>query len=233
MGQHQSNQTVDVSTEVAANIMQTTAQNCINVGYGQNNIVINGNYNDVSGVSQLVDISINSKCATFATQNSTFNTDLSNAIQQVLSDQESTLFSWMDNSVDNQLTYITQEITSNFTQSAVQNCVNTLTGINNLYVSGDGNVIKDIVQNSTLNMLSQCILQNSQTSNVVSTITNTVNQHSTHTTQSIFSFIADAIEAIAGSIAVVAVVVFIVVISFVFLYLLTQHHAPPKVTVTK
>src|SRR5512147_1253671 len=98
MGGHHSKQSIHVSTNVAANIVQDTAQNCINVAYGGNTITINGDYNVVSGVNQTVSISINSSCSTFASQDSTFNSDLQNSLSQVLADQEVALTEWMDNS---------------------------------------------------------------------------------------------------------------------------------------
>lgn len=222
MGGHESKQKINVSTNVAANIVQNTAQNCINVAYGGNTFNINGNYNDISGVTQTVSISINSTCSTFASQDSTFNSDLANALSQVLNDQEVALTQWMDNSKDDQETNITQNVTANFTQTTVQNCVNNLNGYNIFNVSGDGNVVKNITQTATLSVISQCLLQNGQTSDVVSNITNTVNQHGTYTSENPLAFITDAIEAVLKSAMVIAAVIFIVLVCFVFLFMLMR-----------
>lgn len=228
MGGHQSKQTVGVSTNVAANIVQNTAQNCISVAYGGNTININGNYNNVSGVDQTVSISINSDCSTFAQQNSTFDADLQNALTQALNDQEVALTEWMDNSRDDQSASVSNSVTANFTQNTVQNCVNTLNGYNILNVTGTGNVVKDITQNATLNVISQCLLGNGQTSSVVSDITNTVNQQSTYVSQNPLAFIADAIAAIFKSLIVAAAVVFVVIICFVMLFLLLRGKKQPS-----
>jgi len=228
MGHHQSKQTIDESTRVAANIVQNTAQNCISVAYGNNTVAINGNYNDVSDVAQKVSVKINSNCSTFANQNNTFKSDLQNSVGQTLSDQEIAFMEWMDNSRDTQKTNIDQSVTTNFTQSAVQNCVNSLSGDNNLYVSGNGNVIKNIVQNSTLDMISQCLLGNGQTSSVVSDITNTVNQHSTYTSKSPFQFIADAFTSIAKSVIAAAAILFIIVVCFVLMIVAMGHSPTPQ-----
>jgi hypothetical protein len=231
MGGHSSKQTVDVSTSVTANIMQTTAQNCINVAYGGNTITINGNYNVVSGVDQTVSISINSACSTFAAQNSTFDADLENALSQILSDQEVALTEWMDNSQDDQNTDVKQNVTTNFTQSTVQNCVNNLDGYNILSVTGSGNVVQDITQTATLNVISQCILKGQQTSDVVSSITNTVNQHSVYTSENPLAFIADAVASVLKSAMAIAAVLFIVILCFVFVFMVAgrRKRSPPVV----
>lgn len=228
MGGHSSTQSINVSTDVAANIVQNTAQSCINVSYGGNTFNIDGDYNDISGVKQNVAISVNSTCSTFAGQNSTFSTDLQHALTQFLNDQQIALTQWLDNSRDDQATNISQSVTANFTQSTVQNCVNNLDGRNIFNVSGNGNVVKDITQSTTLNVISQCLLQNGQTNDVVSTITNTVNQHGTYTSANPLAFITDAIGAIAKSVLAVAAVIFIVLICFVFLFLLMRRQRGAK-----
>jgi hypothetical protein len=227
MGGHQSTQTINVSTQVAANIVQNTAQNCIDVSYGQNTITINGDYNILSGVDQTIKLSINSNCSTFAAQNSTFSADLQNSLAQILNDQEIALIAWMDNSHDDQTTNIAQSVTANFTQSTVQNCVSNLNGGNALNVTGSGNVIKDVTQTISLNLISQCLLNNNQTNDVVNDITNTVNQSGTYTSVSPFAFIADAIAAVFKSVVVAAAIVFIVIVCFIFLFIIARGKKPP------
>jgi hypothetical protein len=220
MGHHQSKQTVDVSTKVAANIVQNTAQDCITVGYGSNKIKINGNYNAVEHVAQKVSVGVDSNCSTFSKQNSSFKTDLQNGLSQTLKDQEVAMTEWMDNSRDTQSDHVRQSVTANFTQNAVQNCVNGLVGINDLYVMGNGNVVKDITQDATLSILARCVQGNGQTNSVVSDITNTINQHSQYTSQNPLAFISDAFAAMAQSAAAVAAIIFIVVICFVFVFVI-------------
>jgi hypothetical protein len=216
---HESKQSVLSTTTTTANIVQQTAQNCIDVSYGGNVIDVNGNYNILSGVDQTVSLSVNSDCSTFASQNSTFNSDLSDAMSQILSDQEVALTQWIDTSKDTQYTNITENVTANFTQSTVQSCVNNLNGYNVLSVTGSGNVIKNITQDVSLNILSQCLIQNSQTGSSISDITNTVNQHSTYTSTNPFAFIADALESMSRSAMAIAAIIFIVIVSFVIIFM--------------
>jgi hypothetical protein len=220
MGGHQSKQKVAVSTDLAAKVVQTTAQNCINVSTGANTIAIDGNYNVISGVNQSIALSVNSDCSTFADQQSSFNADLENSMSQVLKDQSVALTQWMDGSKSTQSDEITQSVKTNFTQHNVQQCVNRLNSVNLLSVSGTGNVIKDITQEATLNVLSQCIQQGDQTSDVVSAITNTVNQQATSVSKNPFAFITDAISAVFKSLVVGGVVIFIVFICFIFLFII-------------
>ncbi len=227
MGGHHSKQTVAESTSVAANIVQTTAQNCISVAYGGNTVNIDGDFNNVSGVNQTVSVSVDSSCSTFASQDSTFTSDLQNAISQSLSDQEVALTEWMDDSRDDQGAYIGNQVTANFTQSTVQNCVNTLNGQNILNVTGTGNVVKDITQKMTLDLISQCILGNDQTNSVVSDITNAANQQATYVSQNPFAFITDAITAVLRSAMLTLAILFIVFICFILLFKALGHSSPP------
>lgn len=223
MGGHHSKQTINETTTVAANIVQNTAQDCINVSLGSNTIAINGNYNVLDNVSQRLSVSVDSSCKTLTGQASDFNAKLQDSVAQALTDHEVAATQWMDTSKDTQETNINQSVTANFTQSTVQKCVNSVTGVNNLYVSGTGNVIKDTVQDATLNTISQCILGSQQTSSVVADIANTVNQHSEYTAENPLNFISDTFKAIANSVMAVAVIVFIVVICFVFIYMSMTH----------
>lgn len=231
MGGHTSKQTVAVSTRVAASIVQNTAQSCISIAYGGNTVAINGDYNSVQGVDQQVSVAVNSDCSTFAAQNSTFAADLADSLTQVLADQEVALTQWMDDSTDDQDSSIRQSVTASFTQDTVQNCINNLTGINNLYVSGDGNIVRGVTQGATLNVISQCLLQGRLTSAVVSDITNTVNQHGTYASQNPLAFITDAVQSLVRSAILAAAAVFIVVICFVLLFVAVRRRrrAPPPV----
>lgn len=219
MGGHVSKQKVDVSTEISAKIIQNATQNCINVTMGGNTIAINGDYNILNGVNQTVSLSVNTDCSTFARAGNTFDSDLASSLSQVLHDQGIALTEWTDTSKTDQETNIRQSITANFTQSVVQNCISQLNGRNILSVTGSGNVIKNITQSASLNLISRCLLQNAQTSSVISDITNSVNQHSSHISENPLSFISDAWTAISRSALAFAAVCFIVVVSFVFIFL--------------
>ena len=214
MGGHQSTQTVDVSTNVVANIVQTTTQNCISSSSGVNELDISGSRNRVSDITQNMSLSVNQDCSTLATQNSTFTADLQNSIQQAMKDKQVSMTQWMDPSRDTQSTRINQLITTSVTQNLVQNCVSKLNGQNLIRITGNENTISDITQNMTLSAISKCLLQNGQTSKAIADITNTSNQHSTYESESFFAFIGDALKGIFASTFGVLAIAFIVIIIF-------------------
>lgn len=225
-GGHSSKQIVTATTDSLANAVQTTAQDCINVEYGNNTIAIDGNYNNIQNVSQKLSITLNPTCSTMTASDNSFQTNLSNALSQNMSDQEVAMSQWLDNSKDTQSTNIEQTVSTNITQNTVQKCLNNLTTMNNFYLTGDGNVIKNQVQDSTLNMISQCLLNGQQSTQAISDITNTINQHSTYDSKSPFSFLTDAIEGSIQSIATIAAIIFIVFICFIFLFLMLRDKKP-------
>lgn len=222
MGGHQSRQNVNVSAKTVANVVQSTAQDCINVEYGGNTISIDGNYDDISGVAQTVQVSMNSDCGTLTGQTGTFDNKFASAVSQVLKEQEVALTQWMDNSKTNTNSAISQKLSSGFTQKTVQSCVNNTNNFNILSVQGNADVVQNITQNSTMNTLSQCLMQNGQTSDVVSDFTNIVNQHSEYDSENPLAFIGDAFAAIAKSAMLIAAIAFIVIVCFVMLLVLLR-----------
>jgi hypothetical protein len=146
----------------------------------------------------------------------------------VLKEQTVALTQWLDGSGSNQSTNIKQNVQTNFTQSTVQSCVNNLNGYNILNVSGTGNVVKDVTQKATLSVISQCLVQNSQTNSVISSITNTANQHAEYKAANPLSFLADTFNALAKSLAAAAVLGFILLICFVVLYVAYSKHSKKK-----
>jgi hypothetical protein len=206
---------VDMATAVTANVLQSTTQDCINITYGGNTISVTGDFNVLSGVGQTVSISVSSKCGVMTQQASDFKSALSANLAQSLRSQQIALTGWLDSSRNDQSTSLQQSVTTNITQANVQNCLNTMNGYNILNVTGSGNVIKDVAQNASLNLVSECMLQNGQASKVVSDITDTVNQSAVLESKNPLAFIADAMAAAFSSIVYGVIAVIICVIMFV------------------
>jgi hypothetical protein len=221
---------VSITTNIVGSVVQNVAQSCITYLNSDNVIAINGNGNFVGGITQTMSISVDSTCSANIQQNAAFENNLQNSIAQVLKDQEIALTQWMDNSKDESDASINQTISTSVTANTVQTCLNSINSHNILNVSGNNNVVKGIVQSSTVNLISQCLLGQGQQSSTVNDVTNTVNQHSEYTSKNPLAFITDAIEAMMKSAMVVIAVIFIVLICFVALFMILRHgkkKAPP------
>jgi hypothetical protein len=230
MGGHESKQSVSIMTNVVGSAVQNVTQSCISYVNSDNVIAVDGNGNFVGGVTQTMSISVDSNCSADITQDAQFQNKLQNNISQLLKDQEIALTQWMDSSKDESNAAINQSISTNVTSNTVQTCLNIINSHNILNVSGNNNVVKDIIQSNTVSLISQCLLSQGQTSSAVNDITNTVNQHSEYTSKNPLAFITDAIEAMMKSAMVVIAVIFIVLICFVALFMILRHgkkKAPP------
>ena len=228
MGGHSSKQTVAMSASVVASAVQTVTQDCINYVYGGNTININGVGNVVSGVNQSMAIKVDASCSAQVTQAAAFASSMQNNVSQIMKDQEVAMTQWMDCSSDNSSTNISQSVAANITSATVQTCLNSINAQNILNVSGTGNVVTNVVQAGTVNLLSQCLLGQAQTSSTVNTMTSTVNQHSSYNSQNPFAFITDAIQAVFKSALVAVVGIFVLIIGLIFVYMVLRHRRHNK-----
>ena len=223
MGGHQSTQSVNTSAKLAASVVQSATQSCINIGSGSNIISFGGNNNVVDGVNQTVSVSVNSNCQVLTGQDSTFQAALASAATSTLDSQQVAMTQWMDNSHTDQSTSISNQLNTNLSQATAQTCLNQLAASNQLQFSGSGNVVKNIAQNATMDVISNCLMKNGQTNTMVSDITNTVNQHAQYKSENPFAFITDAITAVAKNITYTVALVFIAIVCFVVLYEILKH----------
>jgi len=236
MGGHQSKQTVKATTSVVTTAVQNVTQTCITYVYGSNTFNISGDGNVVSGVNMKIGIRVDSTCTAAVTGKTSFQNDLQNKISQLLKDQEVAMAQWLDNSKDETKANIKQSIKSNITSNTVQTCVNKINMQNLFNISGNSNVVKNVLQEGTANVISKCMLSDDQTVNTVNDVTNTINQHSEYDSKNPFAFITDAIEAIMKNATVVIAIIFIVVICFIGLFMVLRRKnggtAPPIVIST-
>lgn len=212
---HQSKVTASMATDITTNVMMRSAQNCVSVASGTNSISIDGDYNNLTDVAQGLSLSVDTSCPSLNVQDSDFQATIRNATAQAIEDKTIALTQFLDNSSATIDTKITNSLSTNVTKEDVKNCLSNLNGINNIAVRGDGNVLAHVAQTMSINAVSPCVAQNTQTAKSVVDITNTANQHEKYTSENPFSFIGDALNALAKSFMAIAAVIFIILIGFV------------------
>jgi hypothetical protein len=222
MGGHQSTQKVAEVVNIVGTAVQKITQNCVTYENAGNTVNIDGMGNIVDQVNQSMTIKVDSSCMGQVTQDASFEDKIKSQISQMLSDQEVALTQWMDNSKDDSEADIAESISTNVTSTTVQSCVNDINSKNILNITGSGNVVAKIVQDSTSDMISKCLLGQGQTSTAVNNITNAINQHSKYTSKNPLAFITDAIQAMTKSTLILIAVIFIVLVCFVSLFLLLR-----------
>lgn len=212
MGGHTSKQSVTESTNIVSSVTQKVTQNCVTAVNSSNVVVIDGNGNILSGVDQELSVSVDSHCVAQVTQDAAFNADLKNAAVQATNTETISGLGWLDCGKDDSATTITNNVSSTTTSETVQNCLNSVQGKNLINITGNQNVLQNVLQKNTIQMFSKCVLGNAQQTSTVNDTTNTANQQSTYTAKNPFAFITDAFEATVKSVAMMIAIVFIVLI---------------------
>lgn len=219
MGGHQTKQSVEVSTNIVSNVIQNTTLNCFTSTVGNETIAINGDYNIVDGVRQDITINVKSDCLADVTNKNKFNDKLSTSISQLLKDSEVALTQWADTSKDDTNAKVTNTITQTVTDTTVVTCVNSVKDQSVLSVTGNNNVVRNIVQNTVTNYIAECLLKQNNNVTMTNDISDIVNQHSTYDSENPFAFITDAIEAVMKSAMVFLAVIFIIIVCLVAIFM--------------
>jgi len=203
---------VTESTNIVSSVTQKVTQNCVTAVNSNNEIVIQRNGNILSNIDQELSVSVSSTCMAQVVQAGTFQANLQNAAAQVTKTETISGLGWLDCGEDDSATTITNNVSTTTTSDTVQNCVNSIQGKNLINITGNQNVMQNVLQKNTIQMFSKCVLGNTQQTSTVNDITNTANQQSTYTAKNPFAFITDAFEATVKSVAMMIAIVFIILI---------------------
>jgi hypothetical protein len=213
-----SKQSVEATAAVVATAVQNVSQNCINYVDAQNQLVIRGNGNVVGNVSQMLSVSVDSNCVTQTAQSAEFQNRLQASATQLLEESGVAGLEWLDGSKKNLEAVVRTSVATGITATTVQNCLGTINSRNILQVQGDNNVVRDVTQGITANMISQCLLSNEQASRTINDITTAANQHSVGVSENPLTPIFDAVTATSQAAMMMFALMFIVVVAFVFMF---------------
>ena len=212
MGGHHSKQTSNVTSDLITNAVLGVTQNCLAFMDGKQVISVYGSGNVFEGNIQRSQLSVNTKCVDKINQSGEFKNKLKNSISQKLKDEELALTEWLDPSGDSQGSDITQNITTNISFKNAQKCLTGLDGSQLFVVHGTNNIVVDNMQDQTLDLTNECIMDGSQAAETSNSVTNTVNQHSVYESKSPLAFITDAIAASIKSVIAIIAIVFVVIV---------------------
>ena len=222
---HKTEMEIDSSATVIGNVTQTNYADCETYSDGGNSININGDNDVISGVDQKISYNVDTTCLTKDPLNYSFSSRVQNDVVAELADEQIALTQWMDNSKDTLVTGISSDLELGITQENSQNCMNTLNATNTINVTGDNDVVKDVVQKYSLDTVTTCHMQDGVAFKATSSMSDKINQHMVYTSVNPFAFITDAIAAVTKSIALLIAFCFIVVICFLALFALLHHRS--------
>lgn len=201
MGGHHSTQSMSATTDLVTNAIMDQTQSCIGITNGTNSITIDGDSNELSGITQDLSFSISQSCANTLTSQADFQSKVANSIAQKLSDQDVAMTSWLSPGKSSQSASIKTTATTNISSDIVQKCLASLSGQNIINVRGSGNLLQNIAQKQAQTMVGTCMQNSQQSMQTMADITNTVNQQLSHVSKNPFAFITDAIQSVVQNLA--------------------------------
>jgi hypothetical protein len=158
MGGSQSKTTADIFTSAAASVMQETMMSCSGNGSLQQRIIVSGDYNVVEGVHQTATMKLSVQCAQKAKNIADLQQSVSNAIAQSSQSQSVSVLGALGKSSSETNTAIHNDVKTAITQKSIAKLVGDVNATQELIVSGNHNIVENISQNLT----AQLLLKNSQ-----------------------------------------------------------------------
>jgi len=229
MGGHHSKQTVNNSVDIVSNVLFKQTQNCIGISEGKNFIGVFGDGNVVDGVYQDLSVNLDQRCVDQVTNQEKFQSNLKNGVVQSLKDREVALSEWINAGGDTQESDIIDSITTNLTSKVAQKCMLSLSGMNVLVLKGTGNVVENITQEQSEQLISNCLQTSNQAIKTTGDISNSVNQHSNHVSENPLAFISDAIEAVSNNSLHLVIIAFIAFVLLILSFIMLSGRKKPKI----
>jgi hypothetical protein len=222
MGGDQSKQTSSMSESIATSVANESLQNCFEYMSGDNLLVENGSGNYIADSSQRVTATVRQNCVSQNVNYSQIESDLSTKLDQNISATTTALTQWLDNSSTNNSSRIVSNVSTSLLNTSTQNCIQTTSVSNTISVSGRSNIINGALQDISDDIILNCALSNSDSSDAINSITDSTNQKSTYSSENPFAFLTDAIEALFKDAIVGVGVVFIALVCFIGLFLVLR-----------
>jgi hypothetical protein len=215
MGGSHSKTTADIFTSAAASVMQETMMSCSGNGSLQQRVIVSGDYNVVKGVHQTATMKLSVQCAQKAKNVADLQQSVSNAIAQASKSQSVSVLGALGKSSSETNTKIHNDVKTAITQKSIAKLVGDVNATQELVVSGNHNIVEDISQNLT----AQLLLKNSQTilnrMKSVQTLATAVKQKSSATQT---NFISDIIDSIFKGVNGMMLIYVILIIGVAYMF---------------
>jgi hypothetical protein len=211
-------------TSAVANTMLAAVQNCGASASGSQGLNVSGTGNTVTGVNQSQNISINLSCLSDTSTIQAMQTSISNAITQQVTQSSVALLS-IGMPAAAAASAISNEVTNNFTSSAIQNCMTGINGSQNVSVSGTNNVVSGVTQAQALTSISNCAQKILNNMSTVTTATNAADQALTNTSTNPLDFLSSIFSSITTTVALAIGGVITVIILVIVLIASGGHHS--------
>ena len=216
MGGSSSKQTATDTTNMMTDVVTSSTANCITAaGQNGNWIILAGNDNSISDLTQSVNIEINpgQKGCSF---NSGFSSTLSGQIGSTLTGAANTSTNNASQALDWNSTTQSDSVTNNIlTTYAITNTLNCLTsanGQNILVVEGSGNTVDDVKQQVAEKITTNCVYDSPTTLNTTYGVTSTINQSNKYSA-SVLGNLSDIFSAIFSKSGIVIVIAFVILVA--------------------
>ncbi len=194
MGQgSSSSSSTNIATKAAIDVVVNNIMNCRGNTTGIQSIEVPGNYNSINNVKQVQMITLSGSCSQDAQNMQDLQQSVSAALQNAAASQSVSLLGVLGTSKSDIDQKISNEVSQKLTSNTILNIVNDTNAQQKLFVSGSNNVITNVTQEQTLNILQNNVQNAMNQLSSVQAIETAAKSTST-ATQS--NFISDIIDSI-------------------------------------
>jgi hypothetical protein len=197
MGGASSKASSTIKTRSAVEALTENIMNCQANAFVTQRFVVSGNYNVISGVKQVQYMKLSSSCWQDASNIAEMQQSVANALKQVARSQSVSVLGALGKSDSEISSYITNEVTQKITQRTIQNIVNDSNVTQEILIEGDRNIIDNLSQEQTANIVFDNAQKALNTLVSVQTIENAADQEA-EATQT--NFVAEIIDSVFGGI---------------------------------
>ena len=221
MGGGSSSQTItNVSTSTVVDVLTSNIMNCGSSTSARQRLLVSGNNNVLNGVSQTLTITLSSNCFQDAKNLAKVQQEVSQAIKNAAESQSVTITGALSNSSSNAETYIDTEVKQTITQKNLTNIINNVNTEQELVISGNSNIIKNISQNLTQDLVYKNAQTLLNTMKSIQALENSADTSSKATQKSLIIGLIDSllsgISGIFGNFGVIFVIVIAIIVAGLF-----------------
>jgi len=198
-----------IDTRLAVNSLASQVMNCTSSTLVSQSFRLIGNYNNAV-VRQVQAVQFSNDCSISAENMTTLQNDIANALQQAAKAQSASLLSVLGGSTSDAISDIRSDVSQNITQSTVQNIVNNSATQQEIFISGNSNIVR-VDQSQTLSIVQNNAQQVINKLSSVTRINNALAQTSTAVSSNPVSDILNSIFSGLTDLSSVYAVVFVIV----------------------
>lgn len=205
-----SSTTTNIATKAAVDVVVKNIMNCTSNTTATQEIAITGNYNNTNGITQVQYMSLSGNCSQSAQNMQDLQQSVAAALQSAASSQSVSLLGVLGKSSSDINQSISNEVSQKLTSQTIQNIVNNTNAQQKLFITGNNNIVSNVSQTQTANILQNNVQNALNQMTSVQAIENAAKSTATSTQT---NFVSDIISSIFSGLTSLSFLYILVVIA--------------------